>query len=105
MTFKASSIARILLLLTAALTLSAVTASAQISDEGIIELGKYIGAGLAVGLAGIGGGYGVAVTGAAAISAVVEREEVFGRALLFVVLGEGIAIYGLLVALILLFVI
>jgi len=67
-------------------------------------LGKAIGAGLAVGLAGIGGGYAVAVAGAAAISAVAEKREVFGSAFLFVVLGEGIAIYGLLIAIIIVFV-
>ncbi|MCE4612148.1 MAG: V-type ATP synthase subunit K [Desulfurococcales archaeon] len=101
----ATSLPKILLLLAAALTLTAATASAQITDEAVIELSKYIGAGLAVGLAGIGGGYAVGVSGASAISAIVEREEVFGRAILIVVLGEGIAIYGLLIALILLFVI
>jgi V/A-type H+-transporting ATPase subunit K len=67
-------------------------------------LGKAIGAGLAVGLAGIGGGYAVGVAGAAAISAVLEKREFFGTAFLFVVLGEGIAIYGLLIAIIVLFV-
>ncbi len=67
-------------------------------------LGKAIGAGLAVGLAGIGGGYAVGVAGASAISAITEKREVFGTAFLFVVLGEGIAIYGLLVAIIVAFV-
>ncbi len=83
----------------------AVAASAQEPGEGLQAIAKFIGAGLAVGLAGIGGGYAVGVAGAAAISAIVEREEMFGRALLFVVLGEGIAIYGLLIALLLLFVV
>ena len=67
-------------------------------------LGKSVGAGLAVGLAGIGGGYAVGAAGAAAISAVAEKRELFGTAFLFVVLGEGIAIYGLLVAIIVAFV-
>ncbi|MCE4608694.1 MAG: hypothetical protein F7B61_07075 [Caldisphaeraceae archaeon] len=66
--------------------------------------GKAIGSGLAIGLAGIGGGIGVGVAGAAAISAVAENREMFGTAFIFVVLGEGIAIYGLLVAIIILFV-
>ncbi len=82
------------------------TASAQEDPaEAMSLVAKAIGAGIAVGIAGIGGGYAVGVAGAAAISAITEREEVFGRALLFVVLGEGIAIYGLLIALLLLFVI
>jgi len=66
--------------------------------------GKALGAALAVGLAGIGGGYAVAIAGAAAVSAVAENREISGTVLLYVALGEGIAIYGLLVALIILFV-
>ena len=68
-------------------------------------MAKALGAALAVGLAGLGGGYAVGVAGAAAISAVAENREVSGTALLFVALGEGIAIYGLLVSLLVLFVI
>ncbi|MEB3860045.1 MAG: V-type ATP synthase subunit K [Desulfurococcales archaeon] len=87
---------------------AALVAYAQ-EDEtiggGIREGLKLVGAGLAVGLAGIGGGYAVGVAGAAAISAVSEKREMQGIALLYVVLGEGIAIYGLLVSLLILFVI
>ncbi|MFP3171954.1 MAG: hypothetical protein RXQ79_02805 [Acidilobus sp.] len=81
---------------------SSVTSSQ--SPYAFAVLGKAIGAGLAVGLAGIGGGYAVGVAGAAAVSAVAEKREVFGTAFLFVVLGEGIAIYGLLMAIIVAFV-
>ncbi|ESQ21429.1 MAG: ATP synthase subunit C [uncultured Acidilobus sp. CIS] len=80
------------------------TSDQAMSPYAMSVLGKAIGAGLAVGLAGIGGGYAVAVAGAAAISAVAEKREVFGSAFLFVVLGEGIAIYGLLIAIIIAFV-
>lgn len=66
---------------------------------------KAVGAALAVGLAGIGGGIAVGVAGAAAIGAIAENREISGIALLYVALGEGIAIYGLLVALLVLFVI
>ena len=79
--------------------------AAQGGGASSTALAKALGAGLAVGLAGIGGGYAVGVAGAAAISAVTENREVSGTALLFVALGEGIAIYGLLVALLVLFVI
>ncbi len=65
---------------------------------------KALGSALAVGLAGIGGGYAVGVAGAAAVSAVAENREISGTALLYVALGEGIAIYGLLVALMIIFV-
>jgi V/A-type H+-transporting ATPase subunit K len=85
----------------------AASSSSVTSDQSpyaLAVLGKAIGAGLAVGLAGIGGGYAVGVAGAAAVSAVAEKREVFGTAFLFVVLGEGIAIYGLLMAIIVAFV-
>jgi V/A-type H+-transporting ATPase subunit K len=46
-------------------------------------------------------GCGIAVGGAApaAIGAVSEDPKSFSRALIFVALGEGVAIYGLLIAL------
>ena len=75
------------------------TVNAFVGDEGA----KYIGAGLAVGLAGIGAGIGLGTAGAAAIGAISEKPEVFGRSLIFVVLVEAIAIYGLLISLLLLF--
>ncbi|MCE4603538.1 MAG: V-type ATP synthase subunit K [Aeropyrum sp.] len=95
----------ILSLLALAMLAGTVASAQEPGQEGMSLLAKAIGAGLAVGLAGIGGGYAVGVAGAAAISSVTEKPGMFGRALLFVVLGEGIAIYGLLIALILLFVV
>ncbi len=62
------------------------------------RMGRFIGAGLALGLAGIGAGIAVGLAGAAAISAFTEKPEVFGRSFLIVVLGEGIAIYGIAIA-------
>jgi len=59
---------------------------------------KAFGAALAMGLAGLGGGYAVAVTGSAGLSALTEKSELFSNVLLIVALGEGIAIYGLIVA-------
>jgi len=82
-------------------TSTTTATSDQVTSPYVMSvLGKAIGAGLAVGLAGIGGGYAVGVAGAAAISAVAEKRELFGTAFIFVVLGEGIAIYGLLIAII-----
>jgi len=60
-----------------------------------------IGAGIAVAGASIGSGLAVAYTGSAALAAMSERPEMFGRAMVFVGLAEGIAIYGLVVAIIL----
>jgi V/A-type H+-transporting ATPase subunit K len=66
------------------------------------RLGRFIGAGLALGLSGFGAGIAVGLAGAAAISAFTEKREVFGRSFLIVVLGEGIAIYGIAIAILVL---
>jgi V/A-type H+-transporting ATPase subunit K len=58
----------------------------------------YIGAGLAVGLACIGSGLAVSRIGSAGIGAVTEKPELMGKTLLFLGLAEGIAIYGLIIA-------
>jgi V/A-type H+-transporting ATPase subunit K len=60
--------------------------------------GALIGAAIAVAGSSIGAGLGVAYTGAAAIAAFSERPELFGRTMVIVGLAEGIAIYGLIVA-------
>jgi V/A-type H+-transporting ATPase subunit K len=60
-----------------------------------------IGAAIAIAGSSIGAGVAVAYTGAAALAAMSERPEVFGRAMVVVGLAEGIAIYGLIVAVIL----
>jgi len=58
----------------------------------------YIATALSTGLACIGGGIAVAHGSAAAIGAISEDPKIFGRAMIFVVLGEGIAIYGLIIS-------
>ena len=62
-----------------------------------------IAAGLAVGLAGIGGGIAVGSGAPAAIAATSEDPKSFAKSMLFVALGEAIAIYGLVIALLMLF--
>jgi V/A-type H+/Na+-transporting ATPase subunit K len=57
-----------------------------------------LAAALSTGLAAIGAGIAVANTGAAAVGAIAEKPESFGRALIFVGMGEGIAIYGLIIS-------
>lgn len=57
-----------------------------------------LSAGIAVGLGSLGAAYAVGNTGAAAIGVIAERPEAFGRVLIFVGLAEGIAIYGLIIA-------
>ena len=59
--------------------------------------GAFIGAAIAVAGSSIGAGIAVAYTGSAALAAISEKPELFGRAMVFVGLSEGIAIYGLVV--------
>ncbi len=65
------------------------------------QSGAFIGAGIAVGASTIGAGVAVAYTGSAALAAIAEKPEMFGRAMVVVGLAEGIAIYGLIIAVIL----
>lgn len=62
----------------------------------------YLSAAIAVGLATLGAGIAVAVVGSAAMGAISEKPELAGRALIFIGLAEGIAIYGLIVAIMIL---
>jgi len=62
-----------------------------------------LAAGVSTGLAALGAGVAVSGTGAAAIGAIAEKPEALGRSLIFVGLAEGVAIYGLLIAFLVLF--
>ncbi len=57
-----------------------------------------LAAAISTGLACVGAGIAVSGTGAAAVGAIAEKPEAFGRSLIFVGLAEGIAIYGLIIA-------
>ena len=58
----------------------------------------YIGAAVATGLSCIGGGIAVGNAAPAAIGATSEDPKAFGKAIIFVALGEGIALYGMLIS-------
>jgi len=73
----------------------AATSSARTNGAALI------GAAVAVAGSTIGAGIAVAYTGAAALAAMSERPELFGRAMVVVGLAEGIAIYGLIIGIIL----
>ena len=84
----------------AAETASAVTAAQPAAaDSG--SWAALLGAAIAVAGSSLGAAFAVAYTGAAALAAMSERPEIFGRAMVIVGLAEGIAIYGLIVAIIL----
>ena len=65
---------------------------------------KYIAAAVAVGVSCIGGGIAVGRIGSSAMGAMSENPDLFGKALPFVGLAEGICLWGFLVALLILFI-
>jgi V/A-type H+-transporting ATPase subunit K len=61
-----------------------------------------IAAAVAAGASALGAAYAVAHVGAAAVGAMAEKPELLGRVLILVGLAEGIAIYGLIIAILIL---
>lgn len=96
----AASLGLVILAMTAgtasATALPAVAAAATPANGSAL-----IGAAIAVAGSSIGAAIAVAYTGSAALAAMSERPELFGRAMVIVGLAEGIAIYGLIVSVIL----
>ncbi|GLY75563.1 ATP synthase subunit C [Actinoallomurus iriomotensis] len=81
---------------------SHVTAAVAAGAGATRNPAALLGAGIAVAGSTIGAGIAVAYTGAAAVAAMSERPELFGRVLVIVGLSEGIAIYGLVIGILLL---
>ncbi len=74
-------------------------APAAAASGGDLNMGiSMLAAALATGISGIGGGIAVGGAAPAAIGATSEDPKAFGKALIFVALGEGVALYGLLVS-------
>lgn len=57
-----------------------------------------VAAALAIGLSAIGSGIAVAVVASAAVGAISENPSLLGKTVIFAGLAEGIAIYGLIIA-------
>ncbi len=70
------------------------TATGAMGSDGL----GYLAAALAVGLGSIGCGIAIAAAAPAAIGAVSESPKSFSKSLIFVVLGEGVALYGFIIA-------
>lgn len=62
----------------------------------------FLAAALSTGFGCLGAGIAVAYVGAAALGVISEKPELTGRALIYVGLAEGIAIYGLIIAIMIL---
>lgn len=71
--------------------------NAGVQDPGVIKF-AFLAAAIAVGVGSLGAGIAVGYVGSAAMGTIGEKPELAGRALLFVGLAEGIAIYGLIIA-------
>ena len=90
--------------------LLALTPSARAAEpattSGALAFGSasyaFLAAAISTALAALGAGFAVAKVGAAAIGALAEKPELFGRLLIFVGLAVGIAIYGLIVSILIL---
>ncbi len=89
--------------LTGAFAAETADAAAAAAGSGLSEGLRYIGAALSTGLGTIGTGVAVGGAAPAAIGAVSENDKSFSKALIFVALGEGVAIYGLLISILILF--
>jgi V/A-type H+-transporting ATPase subunit K len=79
-----------------------VLAAAPAAQTAVGDPYATLAAALSTGMATIAAGIAVSNTGAAALGAIAERPETFGRALVFVGLSEGIGIYGLIVSVLIL---
>ena len=86
---------------TAAATTASETVNTDNDHNSSLSIG-LVAAALATGLAGIGGGMAVASAAPAAIAANSENEKTFGKSLIFVALGESIALYGLVISIMIL---
>lgn len=72
------------------------------ADDGMSKGMGLLAAGIVTGLAGIGGGIAVAAGAPAAIAATSEDPKSFGKSIIFVALGESIALYGVVIAILIL---
>lgn len=84
---------------------TAAVQEAEETEEAASDNSKGLGllaAGLVTGLAGIGGGIAVAAGAPAAIAATSEDPKSFGKSLIFVALGESIALYGVVISILIL---
>lgn len=72
-------------------------AAGSVVDSSVLSWG-FMSAALVTGLSCIGAGIAVAAASSSALGAISEDPTIMGKALIFVALAEGIALYGLLVA-------
>ena len=78
---------------------NAVTAAAAVTQPAAPKSSAiYIAIAAAVGIGCFSSAYAVGKVGAAVMGAAAEKPEILGKAIAFVGLGEGIALFGFLIA-------
>lgn len=70
-------------------------------DPAVLRWG-YLAAALVTAVSSVAAAYAVATVGAAAVGALAEKPELFGRMVILVGLSEGIAIYGVIISVLIL---
>ncbi len=81
---------------------AAAEAAAPAADSGNSKGLGLLAAALVTAISGIGGGIAVAAGAPAAIAATSEDPKSFGKSLIFVALGESIALYGVVISILIL---
>jgi V/A-type H+-transporting ATPase subunit K len=85
----------------AVLASEAAAAAGAVASTGSSQWG-FVAAALATGLSSVGAAYAVGSVASAAVGALAEKQELFGRLLILVGLAEGIAIYGVIISVLIL---
>ena len=99
-----AALAGAVLLGSTAMAAEAQPAVAAATDHSSVynTIGLSIAAAISVGLSVLGAGHAVGRIGSAAVGMIAEKPELLPRAMLFVALGEGLAILGFAFAMMLL---
>ena len=86
---------RMMIVLGALVLIAQGAAAANVEADGAYDdWGKYMGAGIALGLAAVGAGISQAAIGSAAVGMIAEDGSKFDPALIFTALPESIVILG-----------
>lgn len=96
---------RICLGVVAVLMLTSSPAWAAAADAGAgggLAQWAFVAAAAATAISAVAAAYAVARVGSAAVGVLAEKPELFGRTIVLVGLAEGIAIYGLIIAILIL---
>jgi V/A-type H+/Na+-transporting ATPase subunit K len=76
-------------------------ATGRVLDPSVLRW-AYVAAGGTTAISSVAAAFAVARVGSAAVGALAEKPELFGRVLVLVGLAEGIAIYGLIASILIL---